>query len=334
MNDQLLKIQNLTVDYHSSNKTVHAVRGLNLRLRPGETLGLVGETGAGKTTTALSILRILPDIAARVLQGEILFDGKDLRTRSKKEMRQNRGRDIAMIFQDPMTSLDPVVTVGAQIEEMIALHADLPRSGLRKAAEDMLEVVGIKKERFDDYPHQFSGGMKQRVVIAIALSCNPKLLIADEPTTALDVTIQAQVLDLMKQLKESYRTAMILITHDLGVVADICDTVAIMYAGEIVEYGTLEDIFNSHRHPYTEGLFNSIPSIDSEQKTLKVIEGLTPDPTDLPSGCAFHPRCPYAAARCAEEHPEETRLSDTHYVRCFQCAASKEKEVAACQSHC
>ncbi len=334
MNDQLLKIQNLTVDYHSSNKTVHAVRGLNLRLRPGETLGLVGETGAGKTTTALSILRILPDIAARVLQGEILFDGKDLRTRSKKEMRQIRGRDIAMIFQDPMTSLDPVVTVGAQIEEMIALHADLPRSGLRKAAEDMLEVVGIKKERFDDYPHQFSGGMKQRVVIAIALSCNPKLLIADEPTTALDVTIQAQVLDLMKQLKESYRTAMILITHDLGVVADICDTVAIMYAGEIVEYGTLEDIFNSHRHPYTEGLFNSIPSIDSEQKTLKVIEGLTPDPTDLPSGCAFHPRCPYAAARCAEEHPEETRLSDTHYVRCFQCAASKEKEVAACQSHC
>ena len=334
MNDQLLKIQNLTVDYHSSNKTVHAVRGLNLRLRPGETLGLVGETGAGKTTTALSILRILPDIAARVLQGEIMFDGKDLRTRSKKEMRQIRGRDIAMIFQDPMTSLDPVVTVGAQIEEMIALHADLPRSGLRKAAEDMLEVVGIKKERFDDYPHQFSGGMKQRVVIAIALSCNPKLLIADEPTTALDVTIQAQVLDLMKQLKESYRTAMILITHDLGVVADICDTVAIMYAGEIVEYGTLEDIFNSHRHPYTEGLFNSIPSIDSEQKTLKVIEGLTPDPTDLPSGCAFHPRCPYAAARCAEEHPEETRLSDTHYVRCFQCAASKEKEVAACQSHC
>lgn len=334
MNDQLLKIQNLTVDYHSSNKTVHAVRGLNLRLRPGETLGLVGETGAGKTTTALSILRILPDIAARVLQGEIMFDGKDLRTRSKKEMRQIRGRDIAMIFQDPMTSLDPVVTVGAQIEEMIALHADIPRSGLRKAAEDMLEVVGIKKERFDDYPHQFSGGMKQRVVIAIALSCNPKLLIADEPTTALDVTIQAQVLDLMKQLKESYRTAMILITHDLGVVADICDTVAIMYAGEIVEYGTLEDIFNSHRHPYTEGLFNSIPSIDSEQKTLKVIEGLTPDPTDLPSGCAFHPRCPYAAARCAEEHPEETRLSDTHYVRCFQCAASKEKEVAACQSHC
>lgn len=334
MNDQLLKIQNLTVDYHSSNKTVHAVRGLNLRLRPGETLGLVGETGAGKTTTALSILRILPDIAARVLQGEILFDGKDLRTRSKKEMRQIRGRDIAMIFQDPMTSLDPVVTVGAQIEEMIALHADLPRSGLRKAAEDMLEVVGIKKERFDDYPHQFSGGMKQRVVIAIALSCSPKLLIADEPTTALDVTIQAQVLDLMKQLKESYRTAMILITHDLGVVADICDTVAIMYAGEIVEYGTLEDIFNSHRHPYTEGLFNSIPSIDSEQKTLKVIEGLTPDPTDLPSGCAFHPRCPYAAARCAEEYPEETRLSDTHYVRCFQCAASKEKEVAACQSHC
>ena len=334
MNDQLLNIQNLTVDYRSSNKTVHAVRGLNLQLRPGETLGLVGETGAGKTTTALSILRILPDVAARVLSGEILFDGKDLRTRSKKEMRQMRGRDIAMIFQDPMTSLDPVVTVGAQIEEMIALHSDLPRSGLRKAAEDMLEVVGIKKERFDDYPHQFSGGMKQRVVIAIALSCNPKLLIADEPTTALDVTIQAQVLDLMKQLKETYRTAMILITHDLGVVADICDTVAIMYAGEIVEYGTLKDIFNGHRHPYTEGLFNSIPSIDTDQKTLKVIEGLTPDPTNLPSGCAFHPRCPYASARCTEEHPEETHLSDTHYVRCFQCSPSKKEEVTACQNHC
>lgn len=322
--EYLLNIKNLTVDYHSADRIVHAVRGLDLQIQPGETVGLVGETGAGKTTTALSILRILPEISAVIRDGQIDFEGQDLLQKGKKEMRRIRGRDIAMIFQDPMTSLDPVVTVGKQIEEMIALHSDMPRSQVRKAAEAMLEVVGIKKERFEDYPHQFSGGMKQRVVIAIALSCNPKLLIADEPTTALDVTIQAQVLELMKALKKEYQTAMILITHDLGVVADICDKVAIMYAGQIVEYGSLEEVFLDHKHPYTEGLFNSIPSIDSEQKLLKVIEGLTPDPTDLPQGCAFHPRCPYARKRCSLQCPEAVPVSGKHYVRCFRCGQEAE----------
>jgi len=324
MEQYLLDIQNLTVDYRASSKTVHAVRGLDMHIRAGETLGLVGETGAGKTTTALSILRILPEVSARIMGGKILFDGEDLFEKSKREMRRIRGRDIAMIFQDPMTSLDPVETVGSQIEEMIALHQSLPRRKLREAAEAMLEVVGIKKERFDDYPHQFSGGMKQRVVIAIALSCNPKLLIADEPTTALDVTIQAQVLELMKELKEKYQTALILITHDLGVVADVCDSVAIMYAGQIVEYGSLDDIFNRRKHPYTNGLFDSIPDIESEQETLKVIEGLTPDPTNLPEGCAFHPRCPYATERCSRECPTAVSVGDGHYVRCFRYGEEAE----------
>lgn len=315
----LLDIKKLTIDYHSSNKIVHAVRGLDLKIRPGETIGLVGETGAGKTTTALSILRILPEISAQLKEGEIWFQGDNLLIKNKKEMRKIRGKEISMIFQDPMTSLDPVMSVGAQIEEMIGLHSDMPHKERRKAAEDMLEVVGIKRERYDDYPHQFSGGMKQRVVIAIALSCNPKLLIADEPTTALDVTIQAQVLELMKELKKKYGTSMILITHDLGVVADICDKVAIMYAGQIVEYGNLEDIFNEYRHPYTEGLFNSIPDIDSDQDMLKVIDGMTPDPTNLPEGCAFHPRCPYAMEECFQRCPELKVIENTHYVRCFRC---------------
>jgi peptide/nickel transport system ATP-binding protein len=317
-NESILEIKSLSVDYQASFKTVHAVRDLNMTIQAGEILGLVGETGAGKTTTALSILRILPEVSARIVNGVITFGGKNLLKTNKREIRKIRGGDIAMIFQDPMTSLDPVVTVGGQIEEMISLHSHMSRSEVKEAAQKMLEVVGIKRERFYDYPHQFSGGMKQRVVIAIALSCNPKLLIADEPTTALDVTIQAQVLELIKVLKKKYQTSMILITHDLGVVADICDMVAIMYAGQIVEYGTVEDIFNHYKHPYTEGLFNSIPSIDVEQDELKVIDGLPPDPTNLPSGCAFHPRCPYSTERCAAECPENIGMDGKHYVRCFR----------------
>lgn len=268
--EKLLSIRRLTVDYQSGKTNVHAVRNLSLDVGMGETLGFVGETGAGKTTTALSILRILPEITARVRSGEIFLEGEDLMRKSKREMRGIRGGQIAMIFQDPMTSLDPVVSVGKQIEEMIRLHTDLPRDEVKKHAEKMLELVGIRAERFQDYPHQFSGGMKQRVMIAIALSCSPKLLIADEPTTALDVTIQAQVLELMKELKVKYRTSMILITHDLGVVAEICDKIAIMYAGNIVEYGTAEEIYNRHRHPYTQALFDSLPDIDADQERLKV----------------------------------------------------------------
>ena len=317
--EKLLSIRRLTVDYQSGKTNVHAVRNLSLDVGMGETLGFVGETGAGKTTTALSILRILPEITARVRSGEILLDGEDLMRKSKREMRRIRGSRIAMIFQDPMTSLDPVASVGKQIEEMIRLHTDLPRDEVKKRAEKMLELVGIRAERFQDYPHQFSGGMKQRVMIAIALSCSPKLLIADEPTTALDVTIQAQVLELMKELKVKYRTSMILITHDLGVVAEICDKIAIMYAGSIVEYGTAEEIYNRHRHPYTQALFDSIPDIDADQERLNVIPGVTPDPTNLPAGCAFHPRCAHACDACAERDPEPVWLSETHYVRCVRC---------------
>lgn len=281
-NEKLLEIKNLTVHYQSYDATVHAVENLNLSLGNGETLGLVGETGAGKTTTVKSIMRILPTPPARVVSGEIFFDGQDLLKVSEKEMRKIRGKEIAMIFQDPMTSLNPVMTVADQIAEVIRLHDGGSRAEAHRKACDMLELVGIRPERGSDYPHQFSGGMKQRVVIAMALACNPRFLIADEPTTALDVTIQAQVLELMKKLKAQYQTAMVMITHDLGIVAEICDYVAIMYAGEVVEYGTREHIFNSTTHPYTKGLFACIPDIFTEQNELVPINGLTPDPTDLP----------------------------------------------------
>lgn len=327
MSEVLLDIRGLSVDYRSSGKDIHAVRDLSLYVKSGETLGLVGETGAGKTTTALSILGILPEVSARVRKGEVLFCDDDLLLKKAKEMRSIRGQDIAMIFQDPMTSLDPVMTVGSQIVEMIRLHSAVSKKEARSIAEGMLELVGIKKERFDDYPHQFSGGMKQRVGIAIALSCNPKLLIADEPTTALDVTIQAQVLELMKDLKRKYDTALILITHDLGVVAEICSKVAIMYAGEIIEYGTVEEVFNNHRHPYTEGLFNSIPDIDSDQSQLSVIEGLAPDPTNIPTGCSFHLRCPYAMEQCSGEVPPVFYVNDSHYVRCHKCGFTTKEAV-------
>lgn len=327
MSEVLLDIRGLSVDYRSSGKDIHAVRDLSLYVKSGETLGLVGETGAGKTTTALSILGILPEVSARVRKGEVLFCDDDLLLKKAKEMRSIRGQDIAMIFQDPMTSLDPVMTVGSQIVEMIRLHSAVSKKEARSIAEGMLELVGIKKERFDDYPHQFSGGMKQRVGIAIALSCNPKLLIADEPTTALDVTIQAQVLELMKDLKRKYDTALILITHDLGVVAEICSKVAIMYAGEIIEYGTVEEVFNNHRHPYTDGLFNSIPDIDSDQSQLSIIEGLAPDPTNIPTGCSFHPRCPYAMEQCSEVVPPVFYVNDSHYVRCHKCGFTTKEAV-------
>ena len=318
MDEKLLEIKDLTVEYTSNGRTVHAVTDLDLSLGEGETLGFVGETGAGKTTTALSILRILPELNAKIVGGEIIYRGEDLLKRSKKEMRAIRGKEISMIFQDPMTSLDPVITVGKQLEEMIGLHQKMSKKELREQACRMLELVGIKRERVDDYPHQFSGGMKQRVVIAMALSCNPSLLIADEPTTALDVTIQAQVLELMKELKRKYNMSMIMITHDLGIVAEICDHVAIMYAGNVVEYGDVYQIYEHFAHPYTKALFDSIPDLDTDQDELQVIAGLTPDPTDLPSGCPFHPRCPYADEHCAKEAPAVRELAPGHFVRCHK----------------
>ena len=314
--EKLLEIKNLTVHFESFDATVHAVENPNLSLRHGETLGLVGETGAGKTTTVKSVMRILPEPPAKIVSGEILFDGQDLLKLPIKEMRKIRGKQISMIFQDPMTSLNPVMTVAEQIAEVIRLHEKCSKKEAHKKACDMLELVGIRPERGSDYPHQFSGGMKQRVVIAMALACNPRFLIADEPTTALDVTIQAQVLELMKKLKAQYQTAMVMITHDLGIVAEICDYVAIMYAGEIVEYGTREHIFNHTGHPYTKGLFACIPDIFTEQNELVPINGLTPDPTDLPVGCRFHPRCPYATEQCAKEHPANFEIEPGHYVAC------------------
>ena len=314
--DELLKIEQLEVKYFTSDGVVEAVNGIDLSLGLGETLGLVGETGAGKTTTALSILRLLPDPPGKITGGSISFDGEALLEQSEKRMREIRGNHISMIFQDPMTALNPVIPVGEQIAEVVLLHNKISKAEAERRALEMLELVGIPAERGREYPHQFSGGMKQRVVIAIALACNPKLLIADEPTTALDVTIQAQVLELMNELKEKYDTSMIMITHDLGIVAEVCDEVAVMYAGHIVEQGTLEDVFGETMHPYTEGLFNSLPNIKNRKNKLKPIHGLMPDPTDLPEGCAFAPRCNYACDACRQGVPPLRSVSATHKVAC------------------
>ena len=316
----LLEIKDLSIQYVTDENTISAVNGVSFSLEEGTTLGLVGETGAGKTTTALGIMRLVPDPPGKITGGEILYKGEDLFQRSEREMRKIRGKDISMIFQDPMTALNPVHPVGRQIAEVIKLHQNCSKKEAMKRAGEMLEKVGIPAERAADFPHQFSGGMKQRVVIAIALACDPVLLIADEPTTALDVTIQAQVLDMINSLKKEFNTAMLLITHDLGVVAETCDRVAIMYAGQIVEYGNLEAIFDHTAHPYTQGLFGSIPHLDLDVETLEPIQGLMPDPANLPTGCKFHPRCPYATEMCAQQEPPVTRLGEQHWARCFKAA--------------
>ncbi|MGL4676530.1 MAG: ABC transporter ATP-binding protein [Brevinema sp.] len=313
----VLEIKDLVVEYTSENGIVHAVNGLNMKLYAGDTFGLVGETGAGKTTTALSIMRLIAEPQGHIISGSIKFLGEELLAKTENEMRAIRGGKISMIFQDPMTSLNPVMTIGEQILEVIEIHQDLSKEQNIKKAEEMLELVGIPKQRFNEYPHQFSGGMKQRVVIAIALACNPKLIIADEPTTALDVTIQAQVLELMDTLQKELNTAMILISHDLGVVAQVCDHVAIMYAGQIIENGSVQDIFRRTKHPYTEGLFGSIPNLINSVERLNPIKGLTPDPIALPSGCVFHPRCPYATDICAVQKPKETLIQEEHIVECL-----------------
>jgi peptide/nickel transport system ATP-binding protein len=322
-NNLLLEIQDLTIQYVTDSGTVHAVENLNLQLGRGETLGFVGETGAGKTTTALGIMRLIPSPPGVVKSGKILFEGQNLLDKSEPEMRAVRGAKIAMIFQDPMTSLNPVMTVDKQIAEMIKLHKNVGEAESLKLAGDMLELVGIRRERMHDYPHQFSGGMKQRVVIAIALACDPGLLIADEPTTALDVTIQAQVLELMKKLKQQFDASMILITHDLGIVADICDKVAIMYAGRVVEYADKRALYSNPVHPYTIGLFNSVPDLDEDKETLNTIPGLMPDPMDLPAGCTFHPRCTYAVERCSQTKPGMARVGDGHFAACPVLAKTK-----------
>jgi len=316
MSDKLLDIKDLCVIYETEDDTVRAVNGINLGIGKGETLGLVGETGAGKTTTALSIMRLLANGVGKVTSGEIIFEGSDILKITEPEMRHIRGEKISMIFQDPMTSLNPVLTVGEQIAEVLELHKDLDKNGIQKRVDEMFGLVGIPAQRKNEYPHQFSGGMKQRIVIAMALACDPELLIADEPTTALDVTIQAQVLDMMDELKQRLNTSMILITHDLGIVAQTCDKVAIMYAGQIVEYGTLEEIFEGgNHHPYTTGLFGSIPSLTKETERLSPIMGLMPDPADLPKGCKFHPRCSICMEKCKLEEPKDG-VNKTHIIKC------------------
>ena len=310
-----LEIENLNVEYHVDKEVVHALNGISFKLAKGKTIGLVGETGAGKTTTGLSILRLIPSPPG-VVKGTIKVQGEDISTLSEKQMESIRGNVVSMIFQDPMTSLNPTKTVEAQIAEVIRLHEKCSKKESIEKARSMLEMVGIPGDRGVEFPHQFSGGMKQRVVIAMALACSPEILIADEPTTALDVTIQAQVLDMIRELKRKYNMSMIMITHDLGIVAEICDTFAIVYAGHIVEYGTLEDIFNHTAHPYTVGLFGSLPNMDDRTQRLKPIPGLMPDPTKLPAGCPFCPRCPHATEKCQTVLPELIHIGGEHVVAC------------------
>ena len=314
----LLDIRNLTVQFKTDSGIVHAVNGLDLKIERGKSLGFVGETGAGKTTTALAMLQLIQSPPGEICGGEIFFDGKDVRRMTESEKRQMRGEKVAMIFQDPMTSLNPIMTINDQIMEMVSLHAKAKREEMRERVQEMLRLVGIRSERGKDYPHQFSGGMRQRVGIAIALACRPSLLIADEPTTALDVTIQAQVIDLMKNLQKVVNTSLLLITHDLGIVAEICDDVAIAYAGRIVEYAPLRPIYETPMHPYTQGLFNAVPRLDSEPGgKLAVISGLMPDPTNLPKGCSFSPRCPRAQDVCFNERCGMKECAPGHFVDCY-----------------
>jgi oligopeptide/dipeptide ABC transporter ATP-binding protein len=315
-NGAFLLVKDLVVEYTSEGQVIHAVNGVSFDLKRGKTFGLVGETGAGKTSTAKAIMRILPDVSAKIQSGEVYLDGVNLLELSEREMREIRGRKISMIFQDPMTALNPIMKVGQQISEVIRLHSRATRREATERADKMLEMVGIPGDRYGEYPHQFSGGMKQRVVIAMALACRPELLLADEPTTALDVTIQAQVLEMINKLKEEFHTSMIMISHNLGVVAEVCDDLAVIYAGEIVELGSKEAIFDRPSHPYTQGLFKAVPTLDEEKERLDPISGLPPDPSNLPAGCHFDPRCPYANEQCSLEAKALIEIEPGHFMRC------------------
>lgn len=324
-NEPFLSVKNLVVEYTSGKNVVHAVNGVSFDLPKGKTLGLVGETGAGKTSIAKAIIGVLPKPPARVPKGEVYLEGQELLHADDKEMLKIRGNKISMIFQDPMTALNPLITVGDQIAEVIGIHEKIQGLHATKdRAVEVLNMVGIGQERYNDFPHQFSGGMKQRVVIAIALACNPQLLLADEPTTALDVTIQAQVLDMITNLRQKLGTSMLLITHDLGVVAEMCDDVAVIYAGEIVEKGTVQDVFRHPTHPYTVGLFGSLPIMAKGKKRLNSIRGMMPDPTHLPNGCSFHPRCPYATQECSLQKAALEEIAPGHFCRCMCKNAAQE----------
>ena len=308
--------ENIVVEYITDDETVYAVNDVNIKLRKGKVLGLLGETGAGKTSTVLALLNMIPNPPGVIREGKIKINGIDMLSLTPEQLEHVRGKEIAMIFQDPMTSLNPMYTVGDQIAESILIHDKCSKKEAWLRACEMLELVGIPSDRAGEYPHQFSGGMKQRVIIAIALACSPQILIADEPTTALDVTIQAQVLDLMRDLQKKLGTSMIMITHDLGIVAEICDEVAVMYGGRIIEQGTLKEIFNNTKHPYTEGLFNSLPNLEDRTAKLKPIKGLMPDPSIKYEGCTFADRCNYATEKCRASAPEKRYFSETHFVEC------------------
>lgn len=320
MAENLLEVKGLNVVYSSGKRVNHALNGINFSVTRGEALGIVGETGAGKTTTALSIMGLLPERNSKIMSGEILFDSIPLLKQSESEMQALRGERMSMIFQDAMTSLNPVIPVGKQVEEALKLHRgkEVGKTELKGQVDMMFQMVGISPDRKHQYPHQFSGGMKQRIMIAIALACSPELLIADEPTTALDVTIQAQVLDMIVELQKKLDMSLVMITHDLGIIAKICDKVAVMYCGEVVEYGTFEDFFiGTKHHPYTEGLFGSIPDIYSDKPRLTPILGEQPDPACLPKGCKFHPRCTMATDLCRSCIPT-VYVNGTHCVQCHQ----------------
>ena len=322
--EPVLEIKDLYVQYVTDDGIIYAVNGLSAELYKGESLGFVGETGAGKTSTALSIIQLLPEPAGMISGGSIWYNGRNLIENKEKENVEIRGDGISMIFQDPMTALNPTLRISKQMMEVVESHRKVSRKESSRICIEMLEKDGIKRDRFDDYPHQLSGGMKQRVVIAMALLCSPEILIADEPTTALDVTIQAQVMDLMRGLKEKLGTSMILITHDLGIVAEICDTVAIMYAGGVVEYASKEQLYTNPSHPYTLGLFNSIPKLTGDEEWLEEIDGLPPEPTEVIEGCSFSPRCPKCMDICTKNKPQPVYLEDGHYVRSEERRVGKE----------
>lgn len=329
MSEKLVDIRNLKTYFYTEDGVVPAVDGVDMYVKRGETLGVVGESGCGKSVTSLSVMRLIASPPGKIVAGEILFEGEDLVKKPEAEMRKIRGNDISMIFQEPMTSLNPVYTIGDQIAEAIELHQGLSHKEAVDKAIEMLRLVGIPlpERRVKEYPHQLSGGMRQRVMIAMALSCNPKLLIADEPTTALDVTIQAQILELMKKLKKELGMAIMLITHDLGVVAEMCERVVVMYGGKVVEEGDAVSIFKSPLHPYTEGLLQSIPRMDEDVDRLHVIEGVVPNPLHLPSGCRFHPRCPVALDKCKETQPQLEQVAPGRFVACFLAADRLAKGV-------
>lgn len=319
MSEQLLSVRNLKTHYFTQDGVVRAVDGVDFDIERGKILGIVGESGCGKSQSVLSVMGLIPKPPGKIVDGEIIFEGKDLVKATEAEMRSIRGNDISMIFQEPMTSLNPVFTIGNQIMEVIMLHQKLNKRDAKAKAIEMLELVGIPApdKRVDEYPHQLSGGMRQRVMIAMALSCNPKLLIADEPTTALDVTIQAQILDLMKQLQNDIGMAIALITHDLGVIAEVVERVVVMYAGKIVEEAPVGELFSKPLHPYTLGLLGSIPAIDKKTDRLKVIPGIVPNPMNLPPGCRFNPRCEYVMDICRKQEPEIKKVGKDHSVRCW-----------------